>query len=129
MKKVEKGSSAGTTAEQSTKADVKQVSQPIAKPHVRCRADINNDITQKWELIQQLKSEILKLEKEDILLCDEHQRFEEKYEDVIISKRPKKIESKLIGRIYWTEEFKDEDTNQSVFIDRSQIVRVNGVWK
>lgn len=97
--------------------------------NVRCRADINKEILQKCELIYQLKSEIRALKEEDLLLCDESQRFEEKVEKVIVSKRPKKTEEQLIGRIIWREAFKDEDTGESIWIERSAIVRVKGKWQ
>lgn len=96
---------------------------------VRRRADINQEIAQKWELIDQIKSEIIALKKENLLLCDETQRFEETEEEVIISRRPKKTEKRLIGRVLWKEEFKDESTGQSIWIERSRVVRVNGVWQ
>jgi len=96
---------------------------------VRRRADINQEIAQKWELIDQIKSEIIALKKENLLLCDESQRFEEAEEEVIISKRPKKTEKRLIGRVLWKEEFKDESTGKSIWIERSMVVRVNGVWQ
>jgi hypothetical protein len=96
---------------------------------VRRRADINHEIAEKWELIAQIKTEIVALKKEELLLCDETQRFEETEEEITISRRPKKTEKRLIGRIHWKEEFKDEDTGQSFWIERSQVVRVNGVWQ
>jgi len=96
---------------------------------VRCRVDINQEIAEKWELIAKIKTEIVALKKEELLLCDDHQRFEETEEDIIISRRPKKTEKRLIGRIHWKEEFKNEDTEQSIWIERSQVVRVNGVWQ
>lgn len=96
---------------------------------VRRRAEINQEIAQKWELIDQIKSEIIALKKENLLLCDESQRFEETEEEVIISRRPKKTEKRLIGRVLWKEEFKDESTGQSIWIERSRVVRVNGVWQ
>lgn len=96
---------------------------------VRRRSDINQEIAQKWELIAEIKSEIIALKKENLLLCDESQRFEETEEEVIISRRPKKTEKQMIGRIYWKEEFKDEDTGESIWIERSEVVRVNGVWQ
>ena len=92
------------------------------------RAVINQEIAEKWELIDQIKNEINNLKKEAILLCDETQWFSEVYEDILISKRPKKSEKRLIGKVYWKEEFKDESTNESIWIVRSEIVRVNGVW-
>lgn len=96
---------------------------------VRCRASIDQEIAEKWELIAQIKSEIVALKKEALLLCDEHQRFEEKEEEIIISRRPKKKEKRLIGRVLWKEEFKDQSTGQSIWIERSQVVRVDGVWQ
>lgn len=44
MKNVEKSSSAGTTVDSSTKADVSSVSQPIAKPDVSCRLLSANEL-------------------------------------------------------------------------------------
>ena len=96
---------------------------------VRCRASINQEIAEKWELIAQIKSEIVALKKEALLLCDEQQRFEENEEEIIISRRPKKTEKRLIGRIHWKEELKDEDTGKGFWIERSQVVRVDGVWQ
>lgn len=113
----------------STKVQNTTSSQHDAKLPVRRRADINQEIAKKWELIYQIKSEIIALKKENLLLCDESQRFEETEEEVIISRRPKKTEKRLIGRILWEEEFKDEDTGQSIWIERSTVVRVNGVWQ
>jgi len=95
---------------------------------VRLRAVINQEIAEKWELIAQIKNEINNLKKEAIILCDETQRFSEVEEDIIISRRPKKSEKQLIGRVHWKEEFKDEGTNKSIWIERSIVVRVNGVW-
>jgi len=96
---------------------------------VRRRAVINQEIAEKWELIAQIKNEINNLKKEAIILCDETQRFSEVDEDIIISRRPKKLEKRLIGRVHWKEEFKDESTNESIWIERSLVVRVNGVWQ
>ncbi len=109
--------------------ETKEQKSNIVQPVVRRRADINQEIAEKWELIAQIKTEIVALKKEELLLCDDHQRFEEKEEEITISRRPKKIEKRLIGRIHWNEEFKDEDTGQSVWIERSQVVRVNGEWQ
>ena len=103
--------------------------QPLQQTAVRRRADINREIAQKWELIDQIKSEIIALKKENLLLCDESQRFEETEEEVIISRRPKKTEKRLIGRVLWKEEFKDGSIGQYIWIERSRVVRVNGVWQ
>lgn len=107
----------------------KQQNPQSCQTDVRRRADISQEIAQKWELIAEIQSEIIALKKENLLLCDETQRFEETEEEVIISKRPKKTEKRLIGRVLWKEEFKDESTGQPIWIERSKVVRVNGVWK
>lgn len=100
-----------------------------AKLPVRCRVDIKQEIAEKWELIYEIKTQIVALVKEEMLLSDDEQWFTEKEEELIVSKRPKKTEKHLVGRINWVQEFKDEDTGESVFINRSQIVRVDGVWR
>lgn len=69
------------------------------------------------------------MKKEELLFCDEFKRFAETEEEVTISKRPKKVEKRLIGRVYWKEQFKDMDTGKSIEIERSEVVRVNGVWQ
>lgn len=112
-----------------TKTSINNETANSVQGAVRRRADINQEIAQKWELITEIKSEIIALKKENLLLCDETQRFEEAEEEVIISRRPKKTEKRLIGRIHWKEEFKDEGTGLSIWIERSQVVRVNGVWQ
>lgn len=51
----------------------------------------------------------------------------------MISKRPKKTETLLVGRIHWNEFFKNggypDDESKGVWIERSQVVRVNGEWR
>ncbi len=95
----------------------------------KTRLHINQKIAEKWELISDIKSEIQALKRELLLLCDDRQRFEEKEEEIIISRRPKKTEKRLIGRIIWTEEFTDKGTGESILIDRSEVVRINGIWQ
>jgi hypothetical protein len=72
------------------------------------------------------------LTKQDILLCDETQRFEEKIEESHprskYKKKPHWLDGKLVGRIFWNENFKDEHTGEVITIERQQIVRVNGEW-
>lgn len=83
---------------------------------------------EKFDKIKQLETEIIELRKEGMLLCDKTQRFKESEEDVLICGRPKKYETKLIGRIHWKEDFIDEDTGDVVTIERKKTVRVNGEW-
>jgi len=109
------------SCKQKTSSNITQIS-------TRNRASIQQEIKEKEEKIKQISEEITTLMKEDYLLSDEEQWFEEKEEEVIISKRPKKTEKKLIGRIFWKQPFIDEDTDEVFYIERTQIVRVNGEW-
>ena len=95
---------------------------------MRTRNQINKQIKVKEEKIKSLKEEITALERESLLLSDRNQWFIEKEEELIISKRPKKVVTKLIGRIYWNEAFVDEDTGEVVEIERSMKVRENNHW-
>jgi len=83
----------------------------------------------KLEKIKQIKTEIIELNREAVLLSDKKQQFTEKEEEVLICGRPKKYETKLIGRIHWKDDFVDEDTGDVITIDRTQIVRINGEWQ
>jgi len=38
------------------------------------------------------------------------------------------LNGKLVGRIYYNQEFKDEDTGEIITIKRTDVVRVNGEW-
>ena len=46
----------------------------------------------------------------------------------MIQKDKKKALNVLIGRIYWKENFLDEDTGNHIPIVRNVIVRRNGEW-
>lgn len=96
------------------------------------RVDIRNLIKDKMELIKKLNDEIDMLIIEDYKLCDDEQHYKEEEEEFIISKRPKKIEKHLIGRIYWTENIKCYSSNENDFelvpIERSRMVRKDNIW-
>lgn len=92
------------------------------------REKIKERINAKHQLIRHLNREIIELRKEALLLSDEEQWFTEKEEEFVVSRRPKVTEKQLVGRIHWNEEFKDEDTGKSIFIERSEVVRIDGVW-
>ena len=95
---------------------------------MRTRNQINKQIKVKEEKIKSLKEEITALERESLLLSDKKQWFIEKEEEVIISRRPKKTETRLVGRVFWIEHFGDEDTGEVVEIERSMKVRENNNW-
>ncbi len=92
------------------------------------RERLEAKIESKKSQIEKLESEIIELTKETLLLSDEKQWFVEKEETRVISKRPKKEETLLVGRIYWKEDFGDEDTGDVVTVERSEVVRENGEW-
>lgn len=96
---------------------------------MRTRQEIRADISAKIELIKQIEAEKKELILEDIQFCDEKQWYTEIEETHEVSKRPKKSETFIVGRTNWKEEFKDEDTKKSIWIDRSRVVRINGEWQ
>jgi len=99
---------------------------------MRTRRQVNKAIDSRLKRIEKLKEEISQLRKIDCLISDKHQRFTEEMEDVLISRRPKVINKRLVGRIHWNEFFTDEDYPDSeekgIWIERSRIVRINGEW-
>jgi len=93
------------------------------------RKEINNLIESKEQSIEDLKNEIIELQRQDLLLCDEDRQYYEKEVDVTVSRRPKVVEKQLHGFIKWKEYFKDEDRPDSpVEVERNMLVRVNGRW-
>jgi hypothetical protein len=96
---------------------------------MRRRKTIKNLIDKKKSKIQSLKLEIIELNKEEALLSDKYQQFTEVEEEILVYGRPKKYETKLMGRIHWKEDFIDEDTGDVITIDRSRLVRINGEWQ
>jgi len=96
---------------------------------MRKRKDIRADISAKIELIKQIESEKRDLILEDFQFCDKEQWYTEKEETLVVSQRNKKSETFVIGRTNWKEELKDKDTKESIWIDRSRVVRINGEWQ
>jgi len=89
-------------------------------------------IEAKHNLIKKIRFEIFELQQQEILLSDETQRFEEKIESHPKRKyerKPNWLDGKLVGRIFWKENFKDESTGEVVTIEREQVVRVDGEWQ
>lgn len=95
------------------------------------RSEIRAKIDSLREGIAAVKSEILKLQKEEIRFSDEEQEYTETEEAEI--KRTKGIKyptgnKNTIGRIKFTEIFIDEDTGEEVPIVREIPVYKNGVY-
>ena len=61
-------------------------------------------------------------------MSDEQQQYYEKEVEVVISRRPKKVETQLHGFIKWKETHKDQSTGKDFEIERNMVVRVNGEW-
>lgn len=64
------------------------------------------------------------------LLCDKQQWYKES-----IEQHPKKVglaknylDGKLVGRIYWMQDFKDEGRGIVFPVERNRVVRVDGKW-
>lgn len=95
------------------------------------RQEIETKRQENFAKIEALKKENIELAIQYILLCDDKQRFEEKIESHPKRKyerKPNWLDGKLVGRIFWNEDFKDEDTGEVVTIERQQVVRVDGEW-
>ena len=58
--------------------------------------------------------------KDEANLLDDYREKKEKV------KEGRKSAEKLIGRIYWQEDFKDEDSSKVITIERSEICRIDG---
>jgi hypothetical protein len=96
------------------------------------REEIEIKILDIHKKIEVLEKEIIELKKENILFCDENQWFEEKIESHPKLKYQRKnnfLDGKLVGRVFWKEDFKDEDTGEVITIERQQVVRINGEWR
>lgn len=82
-------------------------------------------ITQLKIAIEQLQRGITLLERENCLICDDKQWYKESIETEPFSKRK---ETRNVGRIYWNENFTDEDSGETITIERSRMVMINGEW-
>ena len=95
---------------------------------MKTRNQIEKLIKSKQRKINSLSDEIDLLKIESLQICDPEQTYEEKEEEFIVKKRPLTKETHMIGRIHWLEDFIDEDTGDIVTINRSRLVRRDGVW-
>lgn len=90
------------------------------------RKQIHKKLLENFQKIEALKREKIELEIQNMLLCDDVQQY---YEcEVEIKKRGKVIGKQIHGCIKWVESFKDEATGDNISIERTQVVRINGVW-
>jgi hypothetical protein len=93
------------------------------------REKLEFTIKEKKNIIEKLKKEILELRRDTLLLSDDKQWYTEEEEIFIISKRPKVTKKCLVGRIHYYQDFIDEDNpNNIVTLERTEIVREDGEW-
>ena len=98
------------------------------------RQEIKSKIEDNLKAINALEESTIELLKEYHLLSDDVQRFEEKveyYHHTDKRRKPHPYDGKLIGRIYWTEIFVDEDEEEGdkeIKVDRNMVVRIDGQW-
>ena len=93
------------------------------------RKEINTQIEANSARIDELKNKNLELRRQSYLLSDNEQWFTEQLEVVTERINGKKVKrERLVGRIHWNEDFKDDDTGDVVTIERSRPVRIDGNW-
>lgn len=93
------------------------------------REKIHKKIFDNYGKIESIQAENLSLYREWLLLNDEVQHFSEQYEEKAVwSLRKKVVERNMVGRVHWVENYTDADTGDVVSIERSRVVRINGIW-
>lgn len=95
---------------------------------MKTRKEIEDLIKEKSRQILVLKMEIDHLKIEAYQLCDDEQQYIEEDIEVVVKKRPLTKKTVRQGTIYWMENLIDEGTNQLYPIQRSRIVRKDGLW-
>lgn len=99
---------------------------------MKTRASILRKIKTNLKKIEDLNKKNRELAKENCLFSDKRQQFTEEIEIHKIKKEGKRVDTEvLVGRVHWKEYFRDEDNpkRRPICIERSQIVRLNGVWQ
>lgn len=93
------------------------------------RKEILQQIEDNTQKIKKLKEANRELTRQNMLLSDNEQWFTEKMETIRTRQNGKIVMiERLIGKIHYNEAFKDEDTGETIIIERCDIVRVDGNW-
>ncbi len=92
----------------------------MTRKELRSKMSFNN------KEIQKLRDKNDVLYKKYLLLSDDEQWFKEEKETI---GRGKRKQERLVGRIYWSEDFEDKGTGETITIDRNQVIRVDGEWR
>lgn len=95
------------------------------------RQEIKEQIAANLKKIEEIELANINLKIEEYKLCDKEYWYTEGVEQRVISRKPKKLYDVVIGRVHWNEFFQDEDSPQGVgvTIERSKVVREDGVWQ
>jgi len=76
--------------------------------------------------IKALKQTNIELNRQNLLMSDKTQQYKEREETRGFGADKQSV---IVGRIHWKEKFVDvDDDRNSVYIDRSRVVRVNSEW-
>jgi hypothetical protein len=89
------------------------------------RKRIKQKIKTRLAKIDRLHEEVTNLHYENYLYSDKDQWYTE--EEVTVGRGNTK-ETFLAGKVNWVQEFTDEEDGTVISINRSEIVRKNGVW-
>lgn len=93
------------------------------------REKLQKQIVSNTSKIDNLQAINEGLEHEAMLLCDEQQRYTEHLETSTFKENGKRIQvERVIGRIHWKQIFKDENNPNGLELERSENVRIDGVW-
>ncbi|SEA59360.1 hypothetical protein SAMN05192529_13139 [Arachidicoccus rhizosphaerae] len=97
------------------------------------RKEFNDQIADNNKRIADLQAENLELLKAALMTSDETQWYtemEEHYKEYPNNDRRRTAINKkrMVGRVNWVENFRDEDTGKLIPVDRSRIVKINGEW-
>lgn len=93
------------------------------------RKELRSLIKLKENQIKCIEKDIFDLRKKDALMCDSTRWYVEVEQEIVVSKRPKVIKNRKLGLVKWNETFYDEDTHEPTVIERSEIVKINGIWQ
>lgn len=63
-----------------------------------------------------------------LTICDLEQQYEERLETHKGARGEKEFVENLTGRIFWLEQFTDGSTGETISIQRTKIVKINGAW-
>lgn len=97
----------------------------------RTREQIRNEHSEVLKSIEELKTKARELFLEDIQHSDEKRTYTEKLEEHPRPKWARKdhwLNGKVVGRMFWSETYTDDDTGEKFTVNRQEVVKVDGKW-